>query len=373
MRGRWFATVILLLVGAASTRGDMVRLKNGSKFEGVVTRQAPDTIEMKVRLQGEMTFLRDQIETLVIAGPMENLLIVEQWEREGRETHRRDGGTAPAKPDRGGVDIPRNPASRADPIETDRLIKSGARDRSDNGNAVLSRGDWEHRDTQNFTVFYEDDATGKELSSRAEYFLEKTLYDLGMKAEEIRGPRKFEVFIIKDQEQWNEIARKQSQLEFTIAFALVAKREIFVRVTGYNDEVPTFAHELSHIVLWLFCKNRAVPLWVHEGFAIYESGQMGYGGKQLLNALRQGKLYSIRDLHDLKAYPSERDMRLLFYLQSAKIVEYMITQHGRHRFAKFTSLLAEGSALDSALRRVFPGPTGTIQGFEKAWLKYLTD
>lgn len=51
----------------------------------------------------------------------------------------------------------------------------------------------------------------------------------------------------------------------------------------------------------------------------------------------------------------------------------MITQHGRHRFAKFTSLLAEGASLDSALRRVFPGSTGTVQGSEKAWLKCLTD
>ncbi|NOZ20991.1 MAG: hypothetical protein GXP25_07870 [Planctomycetes bacterium] len=370
---RQIIAATLLLGGMASARGDLVRLKNGSKFEGVITRQTPDAIEMKIQLHGEMTFPRDHIDKLVTASPMENLLIVESWEREARIARRREKETARANPDRGSVIVPHNHRHRGNPIETSRLISEGARDRSASGNDVLSSGNWNHRETQHFIVFYQDETVGKNLASRAEYFLEKTLYDLGMKIEDLRTRRKFEVFIIQNIEQWEALARKQSQLEFTIAFSLVAKREIFVRVTGYNDEVPTFAHELGHIVLWMFCKDRSVPLWVHEGFAIYESGQMGYGTKKLLAALRTGELYSLRDLQDMTAYPRTKNARILFYLQAAKIVEYMVTQHGRHFFAKFTALLADGSSLDSALRRTFPGSIGTVSGFEKAWLKYLTD
>jgi hypothetical protein len=81
--------------------GDLVRLKNGSKFEGVVTRQTPDAIEMKITLQGEMTFPRSQIEKLGMASPMENLLIVERWEREARQ---RDQQVSSKELDRGTID-----------------------------------------------------------------------------------------------------------------------------------------------------------------------------------------------------------------------------------------------------------------------------
>lgn len=381
MRRRSGIFLALLLGFLRPAEGDVVCLKNGSRFEGVVIRRSPTEIELKIMLEGSMTFSLDQIEKLEIALPDRNLLIVEGWEQAksaiGAPSGREET-TAPSKgrPTRGTEPIrpaPPQPTRRDDAAQTQRLIRNGASDRSKEGNDLLALGKWRHRETRYFTVFHEDPAVGKDLASSADYYLEKILYDLNMTLESLPRRGKFETFAVSDTAVWGSLIEKRPQLEQSTAFSLAGKCEIFIRASSRTDEVGTFAHELSHLVLWIFSKGRALPLWVHEGFAMYESGQNRFAGKQVAAALKEGRLFSIEDLHGLTRYPMEEKAHLLFYMQSAKVVEYVITQHGRERFARFATLLAEGTSLSNALRQTFPGKEGTESGFQEAWLKYLAD
>lgn len=369
---------LLLLAASSTADGDTIRLKNGSRFEGVVIRRSADSIEMKTMLSGSMTFPLADVETLEIVSPEANLLMVQKWERERKDTapasaHRSE----PKRPShvRKPQRSPRSPVGKRAVVETDRLIREGAAGRSETANRLLGNPGtkWGHRESKHFIVFYDDAAAGKAIAAPAEYYLEKIAHDLNIKIPDIRLKNRFRVFVLTSKTAWSKLIGDRSNLEFSTAFFMAEHMEVYIFYEDRKYEVAIFAHELGHLALWLFCEKRPLPLWLHEGFAMYESGEFQYGQDDLVKAARAGKLWPLQELHVLKKYPPSKHPRILFYRQSAKLVEYLITQQGRERFSRFCQALADGLPLEAALRRSLKGKAATVGGLENAWLRYLLD
>ncbi|MBN1959410.1 MAG: hypothetical protein JW841_00565 [Deltaproteobacteria bacterium] len=144
---------------------------------------------------------------------------------------------------------------------------------------------------------------------------------------------------------------------------------------GY-DWADTIAHEFVHLVISKKSHN-TIPIWLHEGIAKYfESGWRGklgedlspYSEKLLADAVRKNKFISFQQMYPSMAkLPSQESVALAF-AEVFTTIEYMVHKRGTAAIAKILSFAANGSKLETVLRRVFG--VG-LSGIETAWKKYL--
>jgi tetratricopeptide (TPR) repeat protein len=130
----------------------------------------------------------------------------------------------------------------------------------------------------------------------------------------------------------------------------------------------TLLHEYTHLLV----DNhfRAAPLWLKEGLAeFYSTARVSEGGRRLtlgeapelrVRELRGGRalipLGTLFRIDQTSPYYSESGKLGLFYAQSWALVHYLSEVRGgarREGLARFTALLAEGQAVDDALRGAF--------------------
>jgi len=142
---------------------------------------------------------------------------------------------------------------------------------------------------------------------------------------------------------------------------------------GWAD---TLAHEFTHLVISKKSHN-TVPIWLHEGIAKYfEStwrGEPGgalapYSEKLLADAVRTHKFVTYQQMHPSMAKLASQDEAALAFAEVFTTIEYIVREHGRTAVPRLLDLLAGGTSMDQALRKV----TGkTLAELERAWHKYL--
>ena len=133
----------------------------------------------------------------------------------------------------------------------------------------------------------------------------------------------------------------------------------------------TFPHELTHLIFAEFAKAEDIPLWLNEGLAIYESGLIGYADELLRDKVKAAEHIRLKELMQMERYPETKEEMQLFYAQSEKIVEFLITQHGRRKFSRFCELLISGRSFGRALDFVYGNKYYNEDEFKRAWIKYV--
>jgi hypothetical protein len=128
-----------------------------------------------------------------------------------------------------------------------------------------------------------------------------------------------------------------------------------------------FIHEYSHIAIGRALKGEAVPVWLSEGLAMYQSREWNFSRHAVLTrAVLTGQLIPLRVL--TRSFPADEGDAELAYAQSFIFIAFIINKIGRDAFHRFIRHYSQGGNLESSLRRA----TGmSLDDLEEKWLFYL--
>jgi len=239
---------------------------------------------------------------------------------------------------------------------------------------LLSQVDWKVRTSRHFVIYYQDPEHGRAIAAIAEYYLEKIIDDL--RARRVHDWRKkYSIFVLEDAALWKQFLLALGiEAELTGGFTSGAEKgEIFLFNISIAYMQLALPHELTHIILdELETQGKKWPIWFDEGFANYEGAIIGMNEELLTEAMRTGNYIRLSQLVSATVYPNDVKMRELFYTQAEKLVEFLITQYGRHRFAEFARNLQKDD-FEKALLSAYGGKIGSVEMLEKMWIRYLTE
>jgi len=359
-------------------------LKNGAQFEGVVEGQSERGVVLRLAY-GTMSFSAAEVKSVRLGSSEENARLAASWEKErqrlAQEQAKRQEEAAQRAGKLDGEGVPEKEGERraahqgkapsaegltpAPQIIADRMRSALATD-------LLKSGKWSSQSTRHFTVFSQDSTTGKAVEAKAEYYLEKIRYDLNM-PREVKWPGPCQVFVLTDAKTWDSVVRARVRLTSAVGFGSPVDREIFVKGVSDAMAAATFAHELSHVLIYEFAEHRPVPLWLQEGLAMYESGELVGQARLLREAMMMGKLMTFADLHDTYRgrYPVTQDQIMLFYLQSSSLVDFLIGRFGRQKFGEFAQEVIRQSDITRAVRKAFSGQFTGANDLYNAWVQSL--
>ncbi len=152
---------------------------------------------------------------------------------------------------------------------------------------------------------------------------------------------------------------------YVVGTARTGDERISVDASGAFVAMKTvMAHEITHAVIFRILKDKsnALPLWVNEGLAKYESEPYPDADNALVaDAAADGALIPLADLHSF--FPDKRTD--LAYAQSASAVRFMVKHHGKSAPKILLAELAESGSFDKALHAA----TGKIEKeFTAEWV-----
>ncbi len=128
-------------------------------------------------------------------------------------------------------------------------------------------------------------------------------------------------------------------------------------------------HELTHLVVHqaTFSPYGDLPIWLDEGLAMYNQGELGSYFQGYLNkAISEDKLISVRSL--CSPFSAETEKACLSYAESYSLVEYLLADYGQERMLNLLTLFREGNTYDEALMKAYGFD---IDGLDARWREAL--
>lgn len=126
-------------------------------------------------------------------------------------------------------------------------------------------------------------------------------------------------------------------------------------------------HELTHVFLDDLGKKRT-PIWLHEGFAVYQQNKVEPLPAAALFVLRdEKKLIPLHSLFDSALFESRKNDEQwmnLFYMQSYDLVDYIIGRYGVFYVKQLTLKFSEGKNAEQAVSEALKV---SIEKLEKEW------
>ncbi len=380
---------IFLLIGQVFA--DTIYLKNGNRIKGIITRETDRSVEVKINPGAKVTFSRDDVKDIERESEEQHARLEQEWEagRNKAEVEEitgdvfeeeqlkkglvkyKDKWVTPEEKERIQAS---NLARDADRGITEKrfLLKDDNIARSNTAKKLLSKGNWFMRESEHFSVFYRDLGQAKIVGDKAEYYFEKIVYDLG-REKDIKWDKKCQVFIVEGAEKWKAFL-KSIGFNADLIGGFVpnyGEREMFLCALSEGYLALTFPHELTHLIFKDVAGKSTIPLWLNEGLANYEANLTSISNELLAKSIKQGTHILLGDLFRIAAYPESKDMRELFYAQSEKLVEFLITQYGREKFRRFCDLILKDKSFKDAMDSVYSKDFKDIEDFNIKLVEYI--
>jgi hypothetical protein len=223
-----------------------------------------------------------------------------------------------------------------------------------------------------FVVHYDpsDPYLAKLMAGIARDELRRISRDLGYKPE---PDRPFPIYIYRTHYAFIE-AGGLKERKFTVGTANSANEAISVDASGvFALPKEIIAHEVTHAVIFriLGPSVAALPLWVNEGLAKYESEEFSDKDDTILaNAASDGTLLALSVL--TRTFPD--DQNDVAYASSASAMRYMVKKYGKNSPRTLLRELARTGSFDKAMLKA-TGRTGgrfADEWFAKTGRKYLS-
>ena len=144
--------------------------------------------------------------------------------------------------------------------------------------------------------------------------------------------------------------------EWGLAFAFSSQSKIVLkspRLLKKNiDVAAVITHEVSHVMLHSFLGGRDIPLWLNEGFAMYQSKEWRIGNSATVGwAAVTDNLYRLDDLET--SFPWSDKGASLAYAESFLAVSYIIQEFGKEGLMGVIADLGKGVGMDASMRKRF--------------------
>ncbi|PJC47210.1 MAG: hypothetical protein CO035_06890, partial [Candidatus Omnitrophica bacterium CG_4_9_14_0_2_um_filter_42_8] len=149
------------------------------------------------------------------------------------------------------------------------------------------------------------------------------------------------------------------------------EREMFLCAISEGYLAVTFPHELTHLIFKDLAGKSNIPLWLNEGLANYEASVTSVSNELLTKSIKQGTHILLGDLLRMTNYPQGKDARELFYAQSEKMVEFLITQYGREKFRKFCDFVFKNKSFKEAVFSVYSKDFKDLEDFNIKLVEYI--
>lgn len=149
----------------------------------------------------------------------------------------------------------------------------------------------------------------------------------------------------------------------------VSMRRLHMRADEESILERVLPHELTHVVLADRFSYHRIPRWADEGVAVTSepAAQRNELRVEARTALQRGRLFSIRQLVQLRDYPRDPASADLFYAQSAAVIEYLQQQTSPADTIRFVELCTR-SGLDGASRDVLKRSAAEFEADWRRWL-----
>lgn len=132
-----------------------------------------------------------------------------------------------------------------------------------------------------------------------------------------------------------------------------------------TDLALTLRHALGHLALDEAVSFHAVPIWLHEGYAVVSAGETSATRAQaLLMANWQHRLMPIADLET--SFPADAPETSLAYAESADLVHYLMDKPRKPAFSEMLLRLRNGEPFEQALTLSYDADYARLDaGFRK--------
>ena len=135
---------------------------------------------------------------------------------------------------------------------------------------------------------------------------------------------------------------------------------------------PVFIHELTHIYFDGFFQPSEPPLWLSEGYAVYNQVKVqsqeenGWIQKNVIT-LSQKNYINFEEFNNVKDLANYSSSEVeLWYTQSYSIVKYLL-EKDKDSFYQFSKNLKGNMPIGKALYRAYGMPFNTLKALEYAW------
>ncbi|MBU4312178.1 MAG: hypothetical protein KJ706_05635 [Candidatus Omnitrophica bacterium] len=386
-----FVVILTFLFSAVTLHADTVLLKNGNKVSGIITKESKDSVEIKINIGATVTFSKNDVERIEKDSDDEHARLEDTWESEKakREVEEiTDDVFMEEQREKGLVEyegewvLPEEKerlqaasiAGGFDKGHSERRFSVGKDKgrRSDFAGKLVASGKWFVKDTEHFSIYYTDIAQAKIVSDKAEYYFEKIAYDLGYE-DQIKWDKKCQVYIIESVDKWKRFLKEIGfNAELVGGFVPnYGEREMFLCVLSDAYLALTFPHELTHLIFRDIAGKSTIPLWLNEGLANYEASVTSVSNEILIKYIKRGSHILLGDLLRMANYPEGKKMRELFYAQSEKMVEFLVTQYGRKKFRKFCDLILKDKSFKDSLFIAYKGDFEDLEDFNIKLVEYI--
>lgn len=213
-----------------------------------------------------------------------------------------------------------------------------------------NRFTWQKVATDRVSVYwYEgDEAFGREVLDTAVQALERLERDAGARAE-----RPIRIYLYAHEGDFRgalgpnspEWIGGQAMPHLGLIVAYISPGETY----EIRRMIP---HELSHVVLYQATHNPYGdnPTWFEEGLATHNQEVPDYDYPLLVqDAARRGRLIPLRALS--ASFPSDPDLAVLSYAESASIIEFILKEYGSEGLSALVKVFAEGETAEAAVQR----------------------
>ncbi|MDD2709493.1 MAG: hypothetical protein PHV34_16015 [Verrucomicrobiae bacterium] len=237
--------------------------------------------------------------------------------------------------------------------------------------------EWNHAQSEHFVYHFTQKWMAERAAAEAETYYGWTKKDL--KIEEDRWEIRAHIFLVESKPLWQQFISQVGVDQWSGGF--YARNEIFLLSPPQSSPFigSVLPHELTHMVLHRFLRG-VLPTWLNEGVCEQQSRKHYYtyttpkGFKFIPPpTLVELKHYiPLSVLTSASDYPSDNSRIHDYYIESARLVQFLLEEHPSADFMGFLQAMADGLKFDNALERVYGGWYRDMEIFETKFKKAAT-
>lgn len=237
--------------------------------------------------------------------------------------------------------------------------------------AVNADENWDIRKSTHFIVHYKfrdvyNDYVSKVITKAEGYYRAITNY-LGFRRDDFwTWDDRCRIYIYPSQEEYQA---NTSTPEWSTGSVHIISKEIATHIKDEKFLNFILPHELGHIIFREFVGfSNNIPLWIDEGVAVLqEKDRSGY--LAIAKQIVQGKkCIPLENLSRIQDY-SQIDP-VIFYSESASIIEFLLEKFGRPKFVNFCRRLRDSKDWETALFKTYP--FSNLSELEEAWTAWVS-
>ena len=224
--------------------------------------------------------------------------------------------------------------------------------------------------SKHFIVYYSEasaEYAGK-VAREAERYYNSIIKYLGFNRFDFwTWDKRCKIYLYPTQEEYQIVTDSESWSNGKVH---VTKKEIFTYAAREQFLDYILPHEMGHIIFReAVGTDKRLPLWLDEGIATLQEKDRG---KYLLTAktfANEGNFISLSELSGIRGYGEISP--LIFYSESASIMDFLLEKFGKRRFVAFCHRLRDGEGWQEALLRTYK--MDNLEELGQAWIKNLAD